>query len=169
MFKPEENEFNTYYKTYIDLLDDKPISDILEEQIEEHLAFFDELEDDAWNYAYAPGKWTIKQVLSHIIDTEWVFSYRARCISRKETLSLPGFNQDTYVANTKFSIYTPDDLMDEFYFLRKATIKMFSNFTENQLELQGMADGKNLSVRAAGFIIAGHPIHHIQVLKQKYL
>jgi len=169
MYKPEIDEYAPYYSTYIDLIEEQPVSDLLQEHIEENLAFFSDITDENWNYTYKDGKWTIKQVLGHIIDTEWIFNARARRFSRGDLTPLPGYDQDLYIKNVNYTNYSHEDLLDEFYFVRQASINMFSNLTEKQLAIIGKADGNNLSVRAIGYILLGHPLHHIKIIKQKYL
>lgn len=169
MYKPELEEFAPYYATYIDLIENKPIADLMEEHLEENIAFFSEIEDENWNYTYREGKWTIKQVLAHIVDTEWIFNARAKRFSRGDLTPLPGYDQDLYISKVNYTNYKPEELLDEFYFVRKASIQIFSNLTDKQLQVVGNADGKDLSVRAIGFILLGHPLHHIKIIKQKYL
>ena len=108
-------------------------------------------------------------MLAHIVDTEWIFNARAKRFSRGDLTPLPGYDQDLYISKVNYTNYNPEELLDEFYFVRKASIQMFSNLTDKQLQIVGNADGKDLSVRAIGFILLGHPLHHIKIIKQKYL
>ena len=119
-------------------------------------------------YAYADGKWTIKQVLGHMADTERVFAFRALCFSR-EHVSLPGFDQDVYMQKATFNARCLDDIADEFRIVREATLYLLKSMTEEQWLRRGIASGSAVSVRALAYMIAGHEMHHLKILKERYL
>ncbi|HKJ34455.1 MAG TPA: DinB family protein, partial [Balneolales bacterium] len=140
-----------------------------DQQKKEVSDFFREMTDSQLNYRYAEDKWSIQDILKHIIDSEQVFAYRALCISRKEKISLPGFDQDSYVANSNADTLSKSDLLNEFLLLRAFNIQMFRNFDDKMWNLKGVANNLGLQVRAIPFIIAGHLDHHLQVINSKYL
>lgn len=121
------------------------------------------------SYRYAEGKWTIKEVLQHIIDAERVFAYRALCIARKDATPLPGFDENVYAENCKAEQRKWKDMINEFIAVRLSSESLFASFDDEQSETSGTASGKSIYVAAIGFIIAGHAIHHSKVVKEKYL
>lgn len=137
------------------------------------------LKDDTYNYlmalpaekadyAYAEGKWTIKQVVGHMSDTERVFAYRLLCISRGEQQILPGFDQDEYEASANFNSRTLQDLADEFKMLRQVNMYVINNLSADQLEIRGRASDYTITVKALLYTMAGHEIHHMNILKERY-
>jgi uncharacterized damage-inducible protein DinB len=169
MRRPEKNEYAPYYETYInDIIDNDPMRS-LEDQYQEIQNFFKNLPEEKADYAYSKGKWSIKEVLGHITDTERVMAYRALCISRKEKQSLPGFDQDDYVKESNFKNRTLTNLLEDYRTVRKSTISLFSNFSEDMFNNRGIANGKEVTVLALLYIIAGHEMHHLKILKEKYL
>jgi uncharacterized damage-inducible protein DinB len=125
--------------------------------------------EEKGNYAYAPGKWTVKDVLQHLCDSERIFCYRALAFSRGEQLALPGYDHEAYVSQADASHRTCANLKNELENLRISTMDMFRSFTEQQLKATGTANNKQVSVQALGFIIAGHQRHHIHILNERYL
>jgi DinB family protein len=121
------------------------------------------------NYAYAEGKWTIKEMLRHIIDAERVFAYRALSFARKDAAPLPGFDENNWALNAQTIHRKWNDLVDEFKATRKSTELLFESFTEDQLLAQGTASNYSINVIAIGFVIAGHVEHHINIIREKYL
>jgi hypothetical protein len=120
------------------------------------------------NYAYAEGKWTIKQMLQHVIDTERIFAYRALAIARKEPASLLGFDENEYAKNGTAAHRNWKDMLIEWRVVRQSTNLLFASFTEEQLKLTGTANGNPISVNAIGFILFGHALHHLHILKERY-
>ena len=167
--KPEPGTYPENYKQYIDLIPETDIITFLEEQQSETLIFFRELTEDQLSYRYADGKWSVKQILKHVIDTEQIFDYRALCFSRNETISLPGFDQDNYIAQSNADQLTQSALLNEFEILRSFTIRMFKNFDEDMWNRKGRANDLNFSIRAIPFIIAGHLGHHVKITSDKYV
>jgi uncharacterized damage-inducible protein DinB len=166
--RPSEKDYNPYYKGYIDKIKGDNILSILEEQITTISDFFRVIPEEKGNYAYAEGKWSIKEVLGHMIDTERAFSYRAFCFARGEKQSLPGFEQDDYVREGNFNKRALKDLVNEFTLLRKANLALFNSYSEDELNKRGIANKNEITVRAILFITAGHALHHTSVLKEKY-
>lgn len=163
------NEYAPYYESYINLFKDKSILIALEESQNYFLEIAQEIKTEKENFAYAFGKWTIKEVLQHIIDTERVFTYRALCIARGETINLPGFDQDIFVKNSNVHLKSLVNLIDEMRAVRQSTLLLFKYFTDKELQTIGLASHKNISVRAIGYVLCGHQLHHMQVIKDKYL
>ncbi len=121
------------------------------------------------DYAYADGKWTVKEVLGHIIDTERIMAYRALAFARGETQSLPGFNENDYVKNALFQRRTLPDLLTEFEMVRKSSILLFANIDDEKLARQGIASDNPVTVRALASVILGHEWHHSRILQERYL
>lgn len=168
MNKPNKSEYNSYYEPYISALPEKNINQILEEQINEIQNLFGVLNESKGNFAYAEGKWTVKEVLGHITDTERIFAYRILSFARGEKQKIPGFDQNEYVLNGNFNKRTIKDLSEEFIYLRKSNIILINSFNEETLKKIGNANGKEVTVNALQFILAGHVHHHIKVLREKY-
>ncbi len=169
MRRPEKNEYASYYEGYIkDVQGNDPLRN-LEDQFQEIQSLLQSLSDHKANYAYSDGKWTIKEVLGHIIDTERIMGYRALCISRKEKQSLPGFEQDDYVKESNFKDRTITNLLEDYRTVRKSTISLFKNFSEDMYYQKGVANDKKVTVLALLYIIAGHEMHHMKILKERYL
>jgi uncharacterized damage-inducible protein DinB len=162
-------EYNPYYKSYIDKAANVNISLGLKENLKTVVEFYSQIELEKQNYAYAAGKWTVKDILLHVIDTERIFAYRALRISRHDTTPMAGFDQDDYVVAGAATVRTMESLISEYITVRKATITLFDSFSENTLKLIGEASGSKISVRALGFIITGHENHHNQIIRERYL
>jgi hypothetical protein len=152
---------------YISLVDDDVLG-ILKKQASEFADFLNTLIEKA-DYAYAPGKWTIKELAGHVIDTERILTYRLTCFARAEQHALPGFDEDDYVANAHFTDRSLLSLSEEFALLRKSNLYLFNSLTEKELDRSGTASERQISVRALLFVIAGHLIHHTQIIKSRYL
>ncbi|MBQ0787979.1 MAG: DinB family protein [Oceanihabitans sp.] len=163
------SEYNPYYETYVGKAADLSLLDGLSESFNTTLDFFSKLPEDKMEYAYAEGKWTIKEVMQHIVDTERVFAYRALRFSRNDKTELPGYDQDAYTPSSESNRRTKASLMEEYSHVRESTISLFKSFTNEMLLLSGKASGGNMSVRAIGFIVVGHEKHHCQVIKERYL
>jgi uncharacterized damage-inducible protein DinB len=163
------NEYNPYYKTYIDNATDADILKGLEQNLENVVAFYLEIDDAKHDYAYASGKWTVKDILLHIIDTERIFAYRALRIARHDKTEMAGFEQDDYVEHGKTKKRSLKSLIEEYKAVRLATISLFKSFEKLSLEQIGQASGSAISVRAIGYIITGHENHHNQIIRERYL
>lgn len=165
--KPKPGEFGAYYNGYINKVDGNPI-DVLNHQIEQYTDFVKE-NCERMDYRYAEGKWSIRESLVHLIDTEQIFAYRALRISRGDKTPMAGFNQDDYIRDNDFGHITPWDILEEFTYQRRATLSMIKKFTEAQIGNIGVASETDTSVRALIYIMAGHAQHHIDLFNDRYL
>lgn len=163
------SEFHPYYKYYIDNASDTDILKGLKANLKTIITFLNTIPEDKQDYAYTEGKWTIKDLLIHIIDTERIFAYRALRISRGDVTPLAGFEQDDYVTNANALNRTYNSIIEEYTAVRKATITLFKSFDSNVLIREGLASDASVSVRALGYMITGHENHHIQIIKERYL
>lgn len=167
--KPSHSEFNEYFKRYVDLV---PTENLLTELKENHIEtqkILSSIDEELATYKYEKDKWTIKDLFVHLMDCERIFNYRALCLSRGEKQELPGFDQDEYALNVDTTKMKIVDIAKEFQLVRNSTIMLYNNFDEKVLSNKGVVGGGKLNVNAIGFIICGHEIHHINVLKEKYL
>jgi len=167
--RPGTDEYAPYYGTYIGKVPDGDLRALLSSQLTETLALIRSIPESRGGHRYAPDKWSIKEVLGHLADSERIFSYRALRIGRGDSTPLPGFEQDDYVPTGRFDDRTLRDLADELGVVRQATIHLFAHLDEAALERRGTASGKTVSVRALAYIIAGHELHHVGILKTRYL
>jgi len=165
--KPNDTEYAPYYARYVALIADDAAMAYLKD-----LSFYNslkELPEDKWNFKYQPEKWSIKEVLLHLIDTERIFAYRALRISRQDYTPLPGFDQDAYVPHYDVDNRSVDSLLEEFKTCRASSLALFKNFNDSQLLEVGEASDKSISVRALVYLIAGHQKHHANIIKERYL
>ncbi|MGZ3751513.1 MAG: DinB family protein [Mucilaginibacter sp.] len=165
--KPQPDEFVPFYNTYISKVPDGDVLELLKQLKDSSYALFSNLSDEKANYAYAEGKWTVKEALGHMIDTERTFAYRLFCFSRN-FVELPGFDQDVYVDNANFNTRTIQSLAAEFRATRESNIYMIESLTDEQLNRKGIASGNQATVRAMVYMLAGHEIHHLGILKERY-
>jgi uncharacterized damage-inducible protein DinB len=166
--RPQPNEYPPFAAKYVDLVGNGPILEILDYLKESTYNFFVRMDPGKAAHAYAEGKWTVKQVLGHMIDTERIFAYRALCFSREE-IELPGFDQDVYMVKATFNTRSLEDLANEFKAVRESNLYLFRSFSEDQLTQKGIASGNPVSVRGLVYMAAGHEMHHIKILKERYL
>jgi len=166
---PGASEYAPYYGRYITLVRGNDIIAALEEQPRETQALLSDLSEEQGDHRYAPDKWSIKEVLGHVIDVERVFSYRALRFARADQTPLPSFEQDDYVRNASFADARLADLLDEFVSVRRATVWLFRSLSPEAWMRRGVASGNEITVRAAAYVIAGHELHHRRVLQEKYL
>lgn len=161
-------EYPEYYQYYIDQLPQADLLSLMRNQKLEMLSFLAKLQDDSLNYSYAEGKWTVAEVMQHIIDTERIFQYRALCIARKDKTLLPGYDQDAYVPFSGANDRSVASFIIEYQTVRDSGISLFQTFTPSMLNERGNSNGQPLSTAAAGFIIAGHEKHHLTLFKINY-
>lgn len=169
MNKPEKNEYDPYYESYISLVSEFNVIDVLAAQPAELDALFAAMPDEKGTFAYAPGKWTIKELLSHLIDGERMFAYRVLRISRGDLTPIEGFEQDDYNENSSANNRTFVDLLDEFDLQRRSNMILFNNLDETAWKRMGTASGKPVSARGIAYIMAGHVRHHIRIINERYL
>jgi hypothetical protein len=165
--QPASNEYGSYYGKYISLVPDGDILAILDRQAPETAALLARPEADG-NFRYAPGKWTVKESLGHVIDAERVFGYRAMRIARNDKTPLAGFEQDDYVKYGPFGHCSLTGLVEEFLTVRKATLLLFRALDEAAWARRGVASEKEVTVRALAYITAGHELHHRNIFREKY-
>ncbi len=169
MERPAPKEYAKYYQSYIELVPSGNILEIFEKQNAQFCEFLAQVNEDKANYCYAKGKWSIKEVIAHLIDVELVFMYRALRFSRKDSTNLPGFEQDDYIKNSDLSHLTLSELVEQFYHMRKASCALFKSFSQKMWSNNGTANGEPASVNAIAHIMIGHVIHHMKVIHSKYL
>jgi hypothetical protein len=166
--KPAPSEHAAYYSRYVDLVQDGDVLAALASQIGGTLAHLGKLSDADSLKRYAPGKWSVREMVGHMIDTERVFAYRALRFARNDRTNLPGFEQDDYVAAANFDSRLWKDLQEELAAVRVSSLLMFRGLGEEAWTRQGVANGNPMSVRAAAYVIAGHELHHMKVLRERY-
>lgn len=168
--RPQQTEYPEYYHTYMrQLPEEGDVLFLLEKQALDLRAMLLPLTDEDAQQAYAEGKWTIKELLQHMIDSERVFAYRAMCIARGEAASLPGFDENTYAYNSLANIRFLKDLVEEYDLLRRSNLYMFRSFTLDMLDNSGIANGKPITVRGLIHVTAAHERHHLNILADRYL
>lgn len=165
---PAPDEYAPYYTRYISLVTERDIVDALEKQIDDLRSFADRIPDHKEGFAYAEGKWAVREVIGHIIDCERVFGYRAFCFSRRERASLPGFDQGEYVARSRYAEIPLAELIDEFIHVRASNLIVLRRLKVSEWDLDGTADDNRTTVRALAYIMAGHVRYHLDVLRAKY-
>ena len=168
MKRPQAEEFPLFYKGYVDTVSENVLTE-LEQQMESFSALLRSIPSEKASFAYAEGKWTIKELAGHVIDTERIMAYRALRIARNDTTPLPGFDENDYVANAHFADRSLESLADEFAALRKANMNLIRSLNAIEIDRSGISNEKPISVRALIFIMAGHVNHHVAILKQRYL
>ncbi len=167
--KPLTTEYPAYYIPYVSLVENSSLEPTLEMQLRAIDEFFSQVTEEQANSSYDAGKWSMKEVLGHIIDGERIFSYRALCIARGESQALPGFDENEYVTNASFNLQSIDDLLLQLMYTRKSTLLLLRSLSEADLSKAGTANGKSVTVNAVFWIIAGHLQHHLNVLNARYL
>ena len=168
MKRPQAEEFPLFYKGYVDTVSENVLTE-LEQQMESFSALLRSISAEKASFAYAEGKWTIKELAGHVIDTERIMAYRALRIARNDATPLPGFDENDYVANAHFADRSLESLVDEFAALRKANMYLIRSLNAIEIDRSGISNEKPISVRALIFIMAGHVNHHVAILKQRYL
>lgn len=166
---PAAHEYDPYYAGYIDRVESPQLSLILRQQRSRVTELLGGLTDEQGLYRYAPDKWSVKEIIGHLIDCERVFVYRAMSIAREENQSLPGFDQDAYVVTGAFDTRSLEDLKAEYGAVRNASLAFFESLDEASWLKTGIANDVTVSVRAIGYIIPGHEAHHLSVLEERYL
>ncbi|MCX7798461.1 MAG: DinB family protein [Melioribacter sp.] len=167
--RPKENEYAPYYKQYIELILSDNIIEVLEEQLKFAENLFSKIDEAKSNYRYAEKKWSIKEVLGHLVDSERIFSCRALRVSRNDPSHLVTFDENLFIAESSYSSIPFRDIIEEFLLLRKATILMFKGMSEEVMQRKGIINGMDITVRAIAYIIAGHTLHHFNVIQERYL
>ncbi len=163
------DEYGDFYATYLNTLKNVDLLEELEISVHRLIRFVQEIPMDKFDYRYAEGKWTIKDILQHLIDCERIFAYRALRFSRGDKTELPGFDENEYALAADGNQRSIKDLLTELAIVRQATLALFKNFDDKTLKRSGIASNNRMSVRAAGFIIIGHQNHHQRIFEERYL
>ena len=167
--KPAKSEFLPYYERYIALVPDGDVISTLASQLTETQSLLRVLPASVATYRYAPDKWSVNEVVGHMIDSERIFTGRALRFARNDATPLPGFEQDDYVRNATFDAYPLSELASELETVRQSTIFLFRHMDEEAWTRRGLANNAEVSVRALAYIIAGHELHHREILSARYL
>jgi len=165
--RPQPGEYGSYYQKYVDKVPNLDILKVLEDPA--HMNQIEAIPEDKWLHRYAEGKWSIKESILHLIDTERVFAYRALRVARMDKTPLPGFDQDDFVPTSKADGRSKASLIAEYRAVRQATVSLLSTLGEEELSYVGTASDSPITARALSYLIAGHQIHHIELFKERYL
>ncbi|MCC6288832.1 MAG: DinB family protein [Chitinophagaceae bacterium] len=166
--RPSPSDYPPYFETYVSLVETGDIQVMLKNSLKTMDFFLQSVSFEKAAYAYAAGKWTVKEVLQHCIDSEKVFAYRAMCIARGEQQPLPGFDQDEYAANVDISKRSLESLKEEMLLARKSTVMLFEYMSDEYLSKKGIAGNNPITVLALGYILLGHWRHHEKLFREKY-
>jgi hypothetical protein len=169
MPRPDLSRIPEWYHRYVNRVPGNELIPSLYAQLLDFPEFLKTIPKVKYDYSYAPGKWTIKEMLQHILDAERIFAYRGLCIARQEKAPLPGFNEDEYALNSKAVNRKWEDLCKEFILVRESNCILFSSFDGEQLNQTGIASEKSIYVLGIGFIMIGHIAHHQNILLERYL
>ena len=163
------DEYPDFFETYLKKVSHANVVESLQESKHDFLTFMENLPSEKINYAYKKGKWTISEVIQHILDTERIFNYRALRFSRNDESNLIGFDQDLFVPNSDAQSRTKEELINDYAAVRNASISLFRSFSLEMLQRKGSVEGNFMSARVAGFIMIGHQKHHLDVIYDRYL
>jgi hypothetical protein len=166
--RPEPGEYNPYYERYISLVEGADILTTLDAQRRETMLLLCSRNEADGDFRYAPDKWSAKEVMGHVCDTERIFAYRALRISRADQTPIEGFEQDDYVRNGPFARFPLEEIVEDYIAVRRATLTLFRNLDEAAWTRRGVANKNEVTVRALAYIIAGHELHHRRILEEKY-
>lgn len=169
MNKPDSTEYAPYFEKYISLVPEGEIVVTLGKQIESTLSLIRGLSAAQGDLRYAPGKWSVKEVIGHLIDAERIFAYRALRFARNDATPLPGFDENSFVDNAGFGARSLADLAEEFEHTRKSNVYLFKSLDDDSSVRLGSASDNKISVRAIAYVVAGHELHHLGILRSRYL
>ncbi len=167
--RPDPEECNSYFQTYIQKVEGENYLQTLIDAGDSAVEMMKNLPPEKWYYRYEEGKWNISEVFLHIIDTERIFAYRALRIARNDKTPLAGFEQDNYIPYLGVESRPPSSIIAEYEAVRNSTIQLFKYFDDSMLSRVGISSNNAITPRAIGFILAGHEIHHLQIIKERYL
>lgn len=167
--KPKPGEAATYPQSYIDLLAETDLRAALANSAAQTTQLINSIPAEKHNFQYAPGKWTIKEIIQHLIDTERIFAYRALRFSRKDATPLPSYEENHYAPNSNCNPRALADLANEYTLVRESSIVLYTYMTDEMLDFKGSASNIQYSARILGWVIAGHNLHHNRVLQERYL
>jgi len=169
MARPAPQDAAEFYHGYINMATGNSVAEVIANHVDEIKNFYSNLPEGKADYAYAEGKWTIKELLQHVIDAERIFAYRALRIARKDVTPLASFDENAYAQNANTKSRTLQSLKDEFNAVRNASDLMLRSFNEDQLNAKGTASNKSITVNAIAFMIYGHLLHHKKIIEERYL
>ncbi|MEO7309360.1 MAG: DinB family protein [Chitinophagaceae bacterium] len=167
--RPSPEDYSGFYKTYVDYTTGDNLQQMFGDSLPQLESFLFSIPVAKASFAYAEGKWTLKELVQHCIDTERIFNYRALCIARGEQQNLPGFDENHYAASSNANARNWEGLVEELPLVRKATIMLFNSFNEEQLQQKGSSNNNPVTCNALGFIIIGHLMHHERIIKERYI
>ena len=167
--RPAPSEYPSFFDTYIRLVEEADLPELMARQIDETMAWYRGLSEAQAASRYAPDKWTIKQVLGHLADTERVMQYRALGIARADQTSFPPFEQDDYAKTANHGSRTWSSLLDEFKCVRQSSIHLFRHLDASTLDRLGLVNNNPTTARGIGYVIVGHERHHLAILKDRYV
>jgi len=168
MERPRENEYASFFARYVALVPETDILAVLEQQVEEIRRLAASVPEERESFRYAEGKWSIREVLGHLVDGERVFGHRAFCISRGEQAALPAFDENQYVAAARSDAIPLRELVDELALVRRSNLQVLRRLAPPEWERVGTASGHPVTVRALAWVMAGHPRHHVDILRERY-
>lgn len=169
MPKPLSSDHPAPFQVYIEKVSEDELLTAFSNQFPVITKLLSSITEEKSDYAYDTGKWTLKELLQHIIDTERIFNYRALCIARKESASLPGFDENDYAENSNGNSRKWNDLVDEFLAVRRSTEFLYKSFTDEMLKASGLSNNKSITVNSLGFTTVGHFYHHKKIIEERYL
>lgn len=167
--RPTKNEYPAYYVPYVDLVPEANLTQLLQENLQKTITLFEGITEEVSLYRYAPGKWNVKEVLGHITDTERIMSYRLLRVGRGDQTPLAGFDENDYVQAAQTNTLPLKTILEDFKATRNATISLIQNLPESAWTNKGNANGMEITTRAIAYIIAGHAIHHLKIVEDRYL
>ena len=167
--RPEPTEYAPYYEKYVSLVPEDDVVSGLDEQGRTTLDLLRGLEEEGSRYRYAPGKWSIKEVAGHIIDTERVMAYRALYFGRRNEAAVPGFDQDVTAGHAPYDRLPLSEILDEYESVRRSSLHLFRHFDKDAWLRRGAANNNEVTVRALAYVILGHERHHVEILRSRYI
>ena len=167
--RPDLSRVPAFYHNYINQVPEDDLPEAFNTQTPAFIQFIESIPPGKYDYRYAEGKWTIKEMLQHIIDAERIFAYRALRFARKDPTFLPGFDENSFADNAKADKRDWNNLVEEFKAVRMSSAYLFASLDDDQLDAAGTANNNSIYVRGIGFIVVGHSLHHMKVIKERYL
>ena len=169
MLRPDLTRVPQWYHGYISKTEGADLLKLLEDQVDTVARFMLDIPPGKFDFSYAEGKWTLRDLFQHLLDAERIFAYRALRFARNDRTPLASFEENDYVTEARASRRNWEEMVEEFKLLRKSNVILFRSFDEAELEREGIASGKSIYVRAIGFILVGHINHHIGIIRERYL
>ena len=167
--KPDKSEYASYFGRYVSLVSDPDIVTALQNQLKSTRALLDTISEEKANYRYEPGKWSIKELVGHVADAERIFTYRALRFARNDKTELHTFDENAFAANANFANLPLSSIVDEYAAVRQASILLYKHLDKDAWNRRGIANKSDVTVRAIAFLTAGHELHHVSILKTRYM